>query len=152
MRRREFFKSIGGAAIAWPLGARAQQPALPIVGVVGGVGADTSTRYVTAFRKGLNENGIIEGQNVTVEYHWLKGQYDRLPSLMADLVRRRVAVIAALGSNLRRLPLRPPLRRSRSFSASVKTRSSLVLLRASPGRAATRPASIFSTSRLLPRG
>jgi putative ABC transport system substrate-binding protein len=62
-------------------------------------GGDTSTRHVTAFRKGLNENGLIEGQNVTVEYHWLKGQYDRLPSLMADLVRRRVAVIAALGSN-----------------------------------------------------
>ena len=96
--RREFVTLLGGAA-AWPLAAHAQQAALPSVGVVGGGGGDTSTRYVTAFRKGLNENGIIEGQNVTVEYHWLKGQYDRLPSLMADLVHRRVAVIAALGSN-----------------------------------------------------
>jgi ABC-type uncharacterized transport system substrate-binding protein len=93
MRRREFITLLGGAA-AWPLAARAQQPALPIIGVVYGGGGDTSTRFVTAFLKGLNENGIIEGQNVTVEYHWLEGQYDRLPSLMADLVRRRVAVIA----------------------------------------------------------
>jgi putative tryptophan/tyrosine transport system substrate-binding protein len=98
LKRRGFITLLGGA-VAWPLAARAQQLALPTVGVVGGVGADTSTRYVTAFRKGLNENGIIEGQNLTVEYYWLKGQYDRLPSLMADLVRRRVAVIAALGSN-----------------------------------------------------
>jgi putative tryptophan/tyrosine transport system substrate-binding protein len=70
---------------------------MPVVGLVGGGSGDI--RYVTAFRKGLNETGIIEGQNVTVEYHWLKGQYDRLPSLMADLVRRRVAVIATPGSN-----------------------------------------------------
>jgi putative ABC transport system substrate-binding protein len=70
---------------------------MPVVGLVGG--GDISTRYVTAFRKGLNETGIIEGQNVTVEYRWLKGQYDLLPSLMADLVSRRVAVIATPGSN-----------------------------------------------------
>jgi ABC-type uncharacterized transport system substrate-binding protein len=83
---------------AWPLAARGQQP-VPVVGLVGGGGGDISTRYVTAFRKGLNETGIIEGQNATVEYHWLEGQYDRLPSLMADLARRRVAVIATPGSN-----------------------------------------------------
>src|SRR5262249_46385383 len=83
---------------AWPLDARAQQPAVPVV-ALGGGGGDMSTRYVTAFRKGLNEAGSIGGQNVTVEYHWLEGQYDRLPSLMADLVRRRVAVIATPGSN-----------------------------------------------------
>jgi putative ABC transport system substrate-binding protein len=91
--------AIGGAAVAWPLAARAQQPAMPVVGLVGGGGGDISTRYVTAFRKGLKETGAIEGQNATVEYHWLEGQYDRLPSLMADLVRRRVAVIATPGSN-----------------------------------------------------
>jgi putative ABC transport system substrate-binding protein len=96
MRRREFITLLGGAA-TWTLAARAQQPAMPVVGLVGG--GDISTRYVTAFRKGLNETGIIEGQNVTVEYHWLKGQYDLLPSLMADLVSRRVAVIATPGSN-----------------------------------------------------
>jgi putative ABC transport system substrate-binding protein len=97
VRRREFITLLGGAA-AWPLAARAQQPVMPVVGLVGGGGGDIATRYVTAFRKGLNETGIIEGQNATVEYHWLEGQYDRLPSLMADLARR-VAVIATPGSN-----------------------------------------------------
>jgi putative ABC transport system substrate-binding protein len=92
VRRRAFITLLGGAA-AWPLAVRAQQPAMPIVGLVGGGGGDIATRYVAAFRKGLNETGIIEGQNATVEYHWLEGQYDRLPSLMADLARR-VAVIA----------------------------------------------------------
>src|ERR1700730_10348701 len=98
MKRREVISLLGGAA-AWPLSARGQQPAMPVVGLVGGGGGDISTRYVTAFRKGLNETGTIEGQNATVEYHWLEGQYERLPSLMADLVRRRVAVITTPGSN-----------------------------------------------------
>jgi putative tryptophan/tyrosine transport system substrate-binding protein len=92
MRRREFITLLGGAA-AWPLAARAQQPALPVVGFVSGRSAEASVRHAAAFRKGLNETGTIEGQNVMVEYHWLAGQYDRLPSLMADFVRRRVAVI-----------------------------------------------------------
>jgi putative tryptophan/tyrosine transport system substrate-binding protein len=98
LKRREIITLLGSAA-AWPLAARAQQPAMPVVALVGGGGGDISTRYVTAFRRGLNEIGIIENQNVTVEYHWLEGQYDRLPSLMADLVRRRVAMIATPGSN-----------------------------------------------------
>src|SRR5262245_9160489 len=98
LRRRKFITLLGGAA-AWPLAARAQQTAMPVVGLVGGGGGDVSTRYVIAFRKGLNETGAIEGQNATVEYHWLEGQYDRLPSLMSDLARRRVAVIATPGSN-----------------------------------------------------
>jgi len=96
--RRQFITLLGGAAAAWPLAARAQQ-ALPVIGLVGGGGGDISTRYVTAFRKGLIQTGTIEGQNATIEYHWLAGQYDRLPSLMADLVRRRVVVIATPGSN-----------------------------------------------------
>jgi putative ABC transport system substrate-binding protein len=94
MRRREFITLLGGAAVAWPCAARAQQPAMPIVGLVGPRSPGESTRLGAAFRKALNETGYIEAQNVMVEYHWLEGKYDRLPALMADLVRRRVAVIA----------------------------------------------------------
>jgi putative tryptophan/tyrosine transport system substrate-binding protein len=97
MLRREFIALAGGVAIL-PLPIRAQQAALPIVGFVVGRSANRSERYVTAFRKGLSESGYVEGQNVTVEYHWLEGQYDRLPALMADLVGRRVAVIATPGN------------------------------------------------------
>src|SRR6476620_60164 len=100
MRRREFVSLFGGAAAVWPIAARAQQSAVPVVGFITGFSADAAARYVAAFRKGLNETGHVEGQNVTVEYHWLEGQYDRLPALMADLVRRKVAVIATPGSNV----------------------------------------------------
>ena len=98
MRRREFISLLGGTAVTWPLVARAQQPGLPVVGFVRDGAADASARLVAAFRKGLNEAGYFEGQNVSVEYHWLDGGYDRLPPLMADLVRRQVAVIATPGA------------------------------------------------------
>ena len=97
MRRREFIAGLG-STVAWPLAARSQQLAMPVIGFVSISFANPSADFAAAFRKGLNEAGYIEGQNVTVEYHWLEGQYDRLPALMADLVRRRVAVIAAVSN------------------------------------------------------
>jgi putative ABC transport system substrate-binding protein len=95
MKRREFITLLGGAAVAWPFATRAQQAAMPIVGFVSGRSTETSAHPVAAFRKGLNETGYVEGQNVMVEYHWLGDQYNRAPAIMADFVRRRVAVIAS---------------------------------------------------------
>ena len=97
IRRREFIVTLGGAA-AWPLAVGAQQSAMPTVGFIRDGTADASARYLTAFRKGLSEVGLVEGQNMTVEYHWLEGHHDRLPALIADLVRRQVAVMATLGN------------------------------------------------------
>jgi putative ABC transport system substrate-binding protein len=97
MRRREFIVGLGSAA-AWPVAARGQQAAMPVIGFVNGGSADATAGRVAAFRKGLGETGYVEGQNVTVEYHWLEGQFDRLPALMAGLVRRRVAVVATPGT------------------------------------------------------
>jgi putative ABC transport system substrate-binding protein len=99
MRRREFIAGIGGAA-ACSLAAAAPQPLLPVVGFVTARSAGASERAVAAFRKGLRETGYVEDRNVIVEYHWLDAQFDRLPALMADLVRRRVAVIASPNNTL----------------------------------------------------
>ena len=99
MRRREFIAGIGGVAV-WPLAAGAQQPAPPVVGFVTARSAAASERALVAFHRGLRETGYVEDRNVTVEYHWLDGQFDRLPALMADLVRRRVAVIASPNNTL----------------------------------------------------
>ena len=94
MRRRDFITVLGGAAAGWPLAARAQQPAVPVIGYLSARTPGDSGKVLADFRRGLAETGFVEGQNVAIEYRWLEGRYDRLPEMVADLVGRRVAVLA----------------------------------------------------------
>jgi len=114
--RRKFLAALGGAAAAWPLAARAQQPTLPLVGFLGASSFEASAgRSLLWFKKGLGEAGYVEGRNVRIEYRWADDEYERLPNLAMELVHRRVAVLVAGGSPVA-LPPRRQRARSRWFS------------------------------------
>jgi putative tryptophan/tyrosine transport system substrate-binding protein len=121
VRRREFI-ALGGAAAAWPLAARAQQPVIPVVGFLNQESAEMVSHLVTEFRKGLSETGFAENQNMAIEYRWAEGRYERLPQLAADLVNRKVAVIVAAYFPSAVAAKGQP-RRFRSCSSAVSIRS-----------------------------
>jgi putative ABC transport system substrate-binding protein len=131
MRRREFIAVLGGTAAAWPLVARSEQPAMPVIGFMSGRAPEDSAYLVSAFRKGLAETGFDEGQTVTIEFRWAHGDYDRLPVLATDLVSRKVAVLVGVGGDV-------------SALAAKKATSTIPIvfgMEPTPSRSASLPAS-----------
>jgi putative tryptophan/tyrosine transport system substrate-binding protein len=140
VRRRSFITLLGGV-VSWPLAARAQQRAMPVIGLVGGASPGAAGLFTAALREGLRETGYVEGQNSAIEYRWAEGHYDRLPALAADLVGRKVDVIVTQGGPPSALRRKALPRLSRSFFTPVPIRSRTASSPVSPGRAATSPAS-----------
>ena len=116
MRRRDFIKVIGGGATAWPLVARAQQPATPLIGLLGTATASGWARFVGAFHQGLRDNGYVEGRNVVIEARWADNQYDRLPAMAAELAQRQVALIVAFST--------PAARAAKAATATILSATS----------------------------